>query len=330
MDTRPPMDLSEVDADLLHTLRRFEAFAQAHSTPQWDYVQRRRWLSSQQAKLVRAPLENVVQSDLWLSAPGREIPLRHYQPQESLDKQVQRPVLVWLHGGGWMVGDLNTHDDLCERLSLWLDAHVVSVHYRRTPENPFPAALDDVMEVIHQLPHSPDLALPPHTPLLLGGDSAGAHLALAACVRMVQQSETKPPASHIAAQLLLYPPMAPQQTTPSMQSFGSGLGLTPEAMDAYWKAMGQPEASAAQWLTPGQCEAALPMLPPTLLISASQDILRDEAEAFAQRAQALGAPMHFRRANAMVHGFARLVAASPAAARIVRSACDDLRQLANI
>jgi acetyl esterase/lipase len=121
----------------------------------------------------------MVRTDHFVPAQGREITVRSYQKGSAPSPQT----LVWLHGGGWMVGDLNTHDDLCEHLAQFTGHTVLSVHYRRTPENPFPAPLDDVSAVLQWL-HRMQGVLPfARDSVLLGGDSAGAHLALACALR---------------------------------------------------------------------------------------------------------------------------------------------------
>ena len=314
------LPLQPVDPALAATLKRFARLDAETSTPQLDYVQRRRLLSELQAGLVRAVLPDISRAEHFVAAEGREICVRSYRRQGAGSGRT----LVWLHGGGWMVGDLNTHDDLCEHLAQFTGHVVLSVHYRRTPESRFPAPLDDVMAVLKWLSDMRGLLPFAAEQVLLGGDSAGAHLALSAAVRQIQQPTD---ASRIAGLLLLYPPLQPDQDNESMRCFATGFGLMPAAMQRYWQELGQPDGQAAQWLTPGRCSAAIAHLPPTLLMTASHDILRDEAETFANAAQALGAPLQLLRAPAMVHGFARMLAASPAARQQVELACSTWAEL---
>lgn len=317
--TAPQPSPDDIDPALARTLQRFARLDADTATPGLSYAQRRRRLSELQARLIRSPLPSIARQDHFLAAEGREICVRSYQKKG----QPARQTLVWLHGGGWMVGDLNTHDDLCEHLAHFTGHCVLSVHYRRTPENPFPAPLDDVMAVLQWLHREQGSAR-----VLLGGDSAGGHLALAAAVRQLQEKGSGPTAGAcIAALLLLYPPLLPDARTSSMQAFAEGYGLTPQAMQRYWQGLGQPRGIAAQWLTPGRCDAEMAQLPPTVVMTASHDILRDEGEAFALRAQQLGAPVQLLRAPGMVHGFARMLAASAAARQQVEQACTALTQL---
>lgn len=318
--TMTSLAATEIESALARTLQHFAQLDADTPTPQLSYALRRRRLAELQAGLIRTPLPGIARKNHFVAAEGREICVRSYRRQGAGSGRT----LVWLHGGGWMVGDLNTHDDLCEHLAQFTGHVVLSVHYRRTPESRFPAPLDDVMAVLQWLSDMRGLLPFAAEQVLLGGDSAGAHLALAAAVRQIQQATD---ASRIAGLLLLYPPLQPDQDNESMRRFATGFGLTPAAMQRYWQELGRPEGQAAQWLTPGRCSAAIADLPPTLLMTASHDILRDEAEAFAHAAQALGAPLQLLRAPAMVHGFARMLAASPAARQQVELACSAWAEL---
>lgn len=301
-----------VDADLAAAQQRFAALDA--QTPDLDYVQRRRLLSELQARLLRSqPLAGVAQQTHLIAAAGREIPVRSYTPSQSASGRT----LVWLHGGGWMVGSLDTHDDLCEHLAQYTGHQVLSLHYRRSPENPFPAALDDLQELLAWLERMAGVLPFAGQPLLLGGDSAGAHLALA----WATGAALNPELTQAQGLLLLYPPLLPNQDYPSMQAFGQGFGLSQAAMSYYWEALG---GEGHRLRTPSQVCEALPSLPPMVLVSASHDILRDEAEAFAATLQALpkGPRLAHFRADGMLHGFARMLTASPRARLHVQRACE--------
>ncbi len=318
-------DLSALDPALARTLQRFARLDADTPTPQLDYAGRRRLLSTLQAQLLRSPLPGMVRTDHFVPAQGREITVRSYQKGSAPSPQT----LVWLHGGGWMVGDLNTHDDLCEHLAQFTGHTVLSVHYRRTPENPFPAPLDDVSAVLQWL-HRMQGVLPfARDSVLLGGDSAGAHLALACALR--HAAAPQPADTALSAQLhgllLFYPPIAPEQDHPSMQAFSEGFGLTRSAMARYWQELGGAEGADACCRLPASCTDTLPRLPPTVVCTASHDILRDEGEAFARQLQAAGVRTRLLRAPGMVHGFARMLTASPQARQQVEQACHALAAL---
>lgn len=318
-DNTPP---SPIDPALALCLQRFAQLDAHTPTPQLSYAQRRRHLSELQAQLLRTqPLPGIAIQHHFVPADGREIALRSYTPTQHASGHT----LLWLHGGGWMVGSLNTHDDLCEHLALYTGHTVLSVHYRRTPENPFPAAIDDVLAVLHWL-HSQQGVLPwAQSSVLLGGDSAGAHLALATAVQAIVQPVAD--AARIQALLLLYPCLLPHADTASMRSFAQGFGLTDTAMAQYWANLGGADHALR---TPSLCHAALPALPPMAIMTASHDILRDEAEDFARHMQALpqGPLVLLQRAPGMVHGFARMLACSPTARQQVEAACAMLQTIA--
>ena len=315
------MSPNAIDPALALCLQRFARLDAQTPTPQLDYSGRRRWLSELQARLLRSPLPGVTVQNHFVAAQDREIPVRTYLPAERASGRT----LVWLHGGGWMVGSLDTHDDLCEHLAHYTGHTVVSVHYRRTPENRFPAPVDDAQAVLQWLTAMQGLLPFASARVLLGGDSAGAHLALATAVRHVQQPAGQPCAC-IEALLLLYPCLLPAQDNESMRSFSQGFGLTATAMQQYWDALGGDNDPLR---TPSRCEAALPLLPPVALMTASHDILRDEAEAFARQLQAVpqGPVTRLQRADGMVHGFARMLNASPLARQHVEAACSMLQQI---
>lgn len=307
------MNPSNIDPALAICMQRFAQLDTQTPTPQLDYVQRRRLLSELQARLLRTQgLHGIAVQNYFIAVCGREIAVRCYTPTQH----VSGHTLMWLHGGGWMVGSLDTHDDLCEHLAHYSGHTVLSVHYRRTPENPFPAAVDDAQAVLQWL-HQMQGVLPfAKQQVLLGGDSAGGHLALATATRAVLQPATDQ--AQIQALLLLYPCLLPSQNTASMQAFAQGYGLTAAAMDAYWQALG---GQGDLLRTPSLCTQAWPLLAPMAVVTASHDILRDEAEDFARQLQALphGPRVLLQRAEGMVHGFARMLAASPAARQHVEA-----------
>lgn len=313
-----------IDPDLALCLQRFAQLDAHTATPGLNHAQRRRHLSERQAQLLRTqPLPGIAVRHHFVAAPGREIAVRSYQPTARATGRT----LLWLHGGGWMVGSLNTHDDLCEHLAHYTGHTVLSVHYRRTPENPFPAAVDDVRAVLQWLAQMQGIEPLASDQVLLGGDSAGGHLALATAVQSVQAPCAQQ--ARIQALLLLYPCLLPGQDSASMRSFAQGFGLTDSAMAQYWKDLGGADDVLR---TPSLCSAALPQLPPMAITTASHDILRDEAEDFARQLQALaqGPRVLLQRAEGMVHGFARMLAASPAAQQQVQAACGMWQQLAAI
>jgi acetyl esterase len=207
-------------------------------------------------------------------------------------------VLVYLHGGGWVIGTLETFDGICRSLANRTGMTVVAVDYRLAPEHPHPAAIDDTDLVLKWIANGGGGDVAKAGPLVLAGDSAGGNLTASICLR-ARDNES----SRIDAQVLIYPITDATMSTPSMKQFGKGLYLTAEAMQWYWdcylgkQATTKHEASVLHRNLEG--------LPPTLVLTAEFDPLRDEGEAFASRMIEAGNTVRLKRFNGMIHGFFR-------------------------
>lgn len=202
------------------------------------------------------------------------IPVTVYTPPSGT---VGRGVCVYSHGGGWVLGSVATHHVLCARLSVQSDCTVVSVDYRRPPENPFPAALEDVLKVIHEV-RKGAISESDTSRIAIAGDSAGGNLSAAAALALRGVKEIK-------FVVLLMPVLDNRfDRYPSYEEFGEGFSLTAADMDWYfthyageeWKDSNDPR------LVPMR-ETDLRSFPRTLIMTAECDVLRDEGEEFAQR-----------------------------------------------
>ena len=197
-------------------------------------------------------------------SPGG-VPVRVYEPLEP-----RGTTLVYLHGGGWVVGDVETHDPLCRRVANATGARVVSVDYRLAPEHPYPAGLDDAEEVLHWL-----WTEDPGRPLGAAGDSAGASLAAGLALRARDKQIP------LAAHLMLYPCTDPAMTSPSMAENGEGYFLTRRDMAWFYRQYlpagpaSAPEADLAH--------ADVTGVAPAIVATAEFDPLRDEGTAYAAR-----------------------------------------------
>ncbi|MET7401109.1 alpha/beta hydrolase [Dactylosporangium sp. NPDC005572] len=211
-------------------------------------------------------------------------------------------VVVYAHGGGWVLGDLDTHDGLCRALAAETGWSVLAVDYRRAPEHPFPAAPDDLDTALAWLRSSgPALGLDPAR-IAVAGDSAGGHLATVAARRA--RDAGRPP----AAQLLICPVVEPAQDYPDLDDYG----LHREEMAFFWDAYVPPgvDRSAAD-LSPHLADLA--GMPPTVIVTAELDILRPEAERYAAALSAAGVPVVSACYQGMVHNFPRKLALFDAA-----------------
>jgi acetyl esterase len=220
------------------------------------------------------------------------VPARLYRPSD----EDGLGLLVYFHGGGWVVGDLETHDSTCRALAAESGHAVLSVDYRLAPEHPFPAAFDDALAVTQWASsHAGELGCASGR-LAIGGDSAGGNLAAA-----VAQQAVVP----LNFQLLVYPVTDARCDTPSYRDFADGPYLTRASMDwyiAHYLSGGERVDDARVSPLLGD-DDAVAKSPPTHLITVEMDVLRDEGEAYAARLESAGVPTTLRRYEGMFHGF---------------------------
>ncbi len=238
------------------------------------------------------PLPSV--EDTKVATPAGELQVRLYHPEG----QTPRPALVYLHGSGWIYGDLEMSDTLCRRLARVSGATVVAPDYRLAPEHPYPAALEDVAATLDWVvSEADDLGIDP-TRVAIGGESAGGNLAAAAALGARDRGG---PA--LAFQLLICPIVDSRLDTASMTEFADGYLLTRDAMEWLWDLyLGDRARGDDPYASPLRA-TDLAGLAPTLIVTAGYDPLRDEAEAYAARLEQAGVKTTVRRYDGMIHGF---------------------------
>lgn len=221
------------------------------------------------------------------------VPARLYRPSE----RDGLGLLVYLHGGGWVVGDVDTHDSTCRALAVDSGHAVLSVDYRLAPEHPFPAALDDAVAATRWAHGNAEALGCDGDRLAIGGDSAGANLAA-----VVAQLRSAP----LRFQLLVYPVTDARCGTDSYVEFADGPYLTRSSMHwyiAHYLSGGEGSPDDAR-VSPLLAEdAALAASPPTLVLTVASDVLRDEGEAYAARLKEVGVPTTHTQYGDMFHGF---------------------------
>jgi acetyl esterase len=248
--------------------------------------------------------------------PGGRIPIRIYRP--SLEEPL--PVLVWLHGGGWTIGSIETTDALCRRLARLTPCAVVSVGYRLAPEHRFPAAVEDADAATRWVAkHAAGLGLDAAR-LAVGGSSAGANLATAAA-RLARAREGPKP----MFQLLVYPPTDFRADTPSLRENADPAFFDRRSLEWCWSHYLGDEADGDDPLASPLRAAELDGLPPALVITAELDPLRDEGERYAERLSAAGVPTQLARFDRMVHGFFSMTGVVDAATEAQELAAAELR-----
>ena len=248
---------------------------------------------------------------------GHAMSARHYAPAGA-----PQPLLVYYHGGGFVAGDLDTHDGLCRRICRDADVHVLSVDYRLAPEHPFPAAVEDAMAAFRwAYAHAAALGAMPGK-VAVGGDSAGGNLAA-----VVGQMTAAAGGPAPCAQVLIYPPTDRTTTRPSLELFSDSFFLTRADIDWYHL---QYTGSTIAQPDPAQnslCAKNFSGLPPALVVTAGFDPLRDEGEAYADALRQAGVPVSLKRFDGLLHGFCSMQTISPACDAAVAEIVMDLRTL---
>ncbi|MFW6153041.1 MAG: alpha/beta hydrolase [Halobacteriota archaeon] len=209
-----------------------------------------------------------------------------------------RPILVYLHGGGWVRGNIDTHDDLCRRLARALGMSVLSVDYRRAPEHPFPGPLLDSYAAVEWAIRYADLIGGDANRVAVGGDSAGGNLA--AAVTLMARDMDGPT---IDLQLLLYPITNHAFDTASYVENAEGYLLTRDGMRWYWEQYLERELDGRHPYASPLVARELGGLPPAVVVTAGYDPLRDEGEAYADRLADAGVPVEHLHYPAMLHAF---------------------------
>ncbi len=252
--------------------------------------------------------------DLSIPGPGGEIPIRIYSDGHG----GLRPALVYFHGGGFVFGNLDTHDAVCRALAKESGAVVISVDYRLAPEHKFPAAVEDSLAAtLWVVANAERLGIDANR-IAVGGDSAGGNLATVIAMRC---RDAGGPA--LAAQVLLYPVTDVSSfDTGSHRDFAEGYFLTRGAMEWF---TGHYLASDDQKGHPHVSPLRAPNLsglPPALVITAEFDPLRDEGEAYAQRLQQAGVPVTVTRYPGMIHGFVSMLGVLAGGRQAIKEAAD--------
>lgn len=244
-----------------------------------------------------APPDVASVRELQAPGPDGEIPLRMYRPLGSRAGQAL-PVLVYYHGGGWVIGDLDTHDVLCRELCNAAGCAVVSVDYRLAPEHRFPAAVDDAVAALHWVhAQAGELRLDPLR-IAVGGDSAGGNLAAVAAI--AARDGGKVP---LRLQLLIYPATDQRRGAPSHETNGQGFLLTRESIAYYHDHYLVDARHDHDWrASPLLCED-LRGLPPAFVLTAGYDPLRDEGLQYAQRLSEAGVRSTLVCFDRQIHGF---------------------------
>ena len=264
-----------------------------------------------------APMAEVHEvEDRTLPTASGGVPVRLYRP--SADRDL--PCLVYLHGSGWMYGDLEMSDTLCRRLANGSGCVVCSLDYPLAPERPFPAALDDTLDALRWLAeHGAEIGIDPGR-IAIGGESSGANIAAAACLAARDAGGPT-----IAFQLLVCPPTDHACDTASHEQFADGYVLTRDTMKWLWTLYVGPDGdAAAPYASPLRADD-LSGLPTALVVTAEYDPLRDEGEAYANRLAEAGVDVETRRYPGHIHGLLTFAGAVPSGLDAIDDCAQALR-----
>jgi acetyl esterase len=231
---------------------------------------------------------------------GATIPARFYRPLGSPARSTL-PLLVFFHGGGWTVGDLDSYDPLCRTLANEAQCGVLSVDYRLAPEHPFPAAVDDAYAATAWASEHARALGVDGARIAVGGDSAGGNLA---AVTTILARDRGAPA--LVFQLLVYPATDQGSERPSWKQFGRGYLLDLESIRYFQKKYLSHARDYHDWRASPLLRSDLAGLPPALVITAGFDPLLDDCVAYSQRLRAAGVEVEYRCFDGMVHGFLTL------------------------
>jgi acetyl esterase len=292
----------------------FLSFLNSQDSPKMEDlpVDAARQMYRSMAQLADLPRGNIAHvEDISISGPASDIPVRIY---DNRPDRPDGPVMVFYHGGGWVIGDLDTHDHFCAEAARILDIPVYAIDYRMGPEHPFPAAPEDCEAATRWIAENK-----PCTGLVLCGDSAGGNLTIVTGLALRDNPADVP----VLALHPIYPATSARTDWPSFESFGEGYFLSTAGMawfnDQYAPNPADRRAAPLDFPVEG--------LPPTLLVTAGLDPLRDQGRAYAAKLIEAGVPTIYREAKGNIHGYISLAQAIPSSLDDIRGALSVLKSM---
>jgi acetyl esterase len=260
--------------------------------------------------------ELAVIRDLSCPGPDGEIALRLYDAREGREAG---PLFLFFHGGGFVFGDLDTHEPFCAEMARQLDLPVVAVDYRLAPEHPWPAGAEDCIAAARWVAASPEALGRDVTGLVVAGDSAGGNFTIVVSLAL----RDEPAAVPVLAQWPIYPAADPGKGYPSFTDFGEGYLLTRDGIQWYEECY-RPDKQDWRYSPLVKSQEGMP---PTLVVTASLDPIRDQGRAYAAATIQAGVPTVFQEAKGNIHGFINLRKAIPSSNEDVKACVEALRLL---
>ncbi|MGF7161867.1 acetyl esterase [Rhodoligotrophos appendicifer] len=254
------------------------------------------------------PMEMV--EDIEAPGPRGPVAMRHYRPLGSGTEPL--PLLIYLHGGGWVLGDLDSHDGLCRQFAHQARCAVVSVDYGLAPEAKFPGGVEDAIAASDWLLKQASSLRFDVSRVAIGGDSAGGTLSIATVLHNARAGRS--PFSYL---MLIYPVTDMSFDTPSHEEFAEGYFLTRSLQEWFHTHYLNDPVDRSDWRASPMRAENLSALPPTFVLTASHDPLRDEAERFAKKLVEAGVTVTMKRAQGQIHGFLPMETFIPAAKAVI-------------
>jgi len=313
----PPRSDRGVELDLqTHALLRLMALARRGRLEQLSVARARREYQHGGALLDLPAPSLAERRDFALDGASGPLPARLYRPAEVRGEGL----LLWFHGGGYVVGNLETHASACATLATRAGCPVVAVDYRKAPEHPFPSASDDGLAALRWLrTHAGELQTRPEA-IAIGGDSAGANLSAGLCLRLRDAGEAQP-----RVQVLAYPLTQIGSTRPSRRHFGAGFMLSDELIGWFrGHYLRGPDDRQDPLLSP-LLAARHDGLAPAIIHTAGFDPLRDEGQAYAEVLRAAGVEVDYSCHERLIHGYLTMGGVSQANRAAIHALADDLR-----
>ena len=255
--------------------------------------------------------------DLQVAGAAGPIGARLYTPAGA---PAVGPGLIYYHGGGFVIGDLETHDGLCRRLAEASGVRIIAIDYRLAPENKFPAPHDDALAAANWVfDHAAEIGFDP-AHVAVGGDSAGGNLAASTAIALRDQGRHR-----LAFQLLLYPVVQFTGETESMRKLADGYFLTKKGMDWFTQCLFGQGGNAADPRAGVLLNPDLSRLPPALVVTAGFDPLKDEGRAYADKLKAAGVTVEHREYDGFIHGFYNMAGVSSAVPPVIEATAQALK-----
>ena len=260
-------------------------------------------------------------SNQTIDGPNGEIPIRIYNPNKSQEKL---PLIVLFHGGGWVIGDLESHDNMCRYLAKSCEAILVAVDYRLAPENKFPSAIEDALDSVNYIFNNSKNLNFNNKKVVLCGDSAGGNLAF-----LMSIYAKKKMIPSFLGQILIYPWVDLTMSRPSMNIKLDGILVEKETLLYFSKHYLNKSEEKVDWRVSPILYPDLSNLPPTFIFSAGIDPLVDEGDALKKRLLSFGNEVHYKLYPGQMHAFASNIVNLPTAMDCIDEASIAIKQLYN-